>query len=156
MSIRSSVQSRLRSAGPSSTPAVRTISDPELDSIRTALASGLLVERLSRTFRALGDPTRSRLVLALSMRELCVSDLARVVGTSLSAISHQLRILRDLDIVRVRRDGRSQRYTLNEQAFGFCAPRLCHAWKQTLAPTAASATTGSTARTPRTKRPRRS
>ena len=98
--------------------------------LRHALDDRTQVERLSRTFRALGDPTRSRLVYALSFGELCVSDLATALGASLSATSHQLRILRDLDIVRVRRDGKSQRYTLNEHAFGFCAPRSCRAWQQ--------------------------
>ena len=98
--------------------------------IRRALDDHAQVERLSRTFRALGDPTRSKMVFALSFGELCVSDLAQVIGASLSAASHQLRILRDLDIVRVRRDGKSQVYALNEQAFGFCAPRSCHAWQQ--------------------------
>ena len=61
-----------------------------------------------------------------------MSDLAGVLGASLSATSHQLRILRDLDIVRVRRAGKSQLYALNEHAFGFCSPRSCHAWRQTL------------------------
>ena len=92
------------------------------------------VERLARTLPALGDPTRSKLVLALSLSEMCVSDLALAIGASLSATSHQLRILRDLEIVHVRRDGKSQLYALNEQAFGFCAPRICQAWKQTLGP----------------------
>ena len=100
--------------------------------LRAALLRPELVERLSRTFRALGDPTRSKLVLALSIEEMCVGDLAEALGISMSATSHQLRILRDLDIVRVRRDGKSQVYALNEHAFGFCAPRLCHAWQQTL------------------------
>jgi DNA-binding transcriptional ArsR family regulator len=99
---------------------------------RRALADPAAVERLARTFKALGDPGRSKLVLALSVAELCVSDLAHVLGASLSATSHQLRILRELDIVRVRRLGKSQLYALNEQAFGFCSPRLCQAWKQTL------------------------
>ena len=100
--------------------------------VRMALTDHAQVERLSRTFRALGDPTRSKMVFALSLGELCVSELADALGASLSATSHQLRILRDLDIVRVRRDGRSQRYALNEQAFGFCAPRSCQAWKRAL------------------------
>jgi ArsR family transcriptional regulator, lead/cadmium/zinc/bismuth-responsive transcriptional repressor len=100
--------------------------------VRRMLDDPAAVERLARTFRALGDPSRSRLVLALSAAEMCVSDLARTVGASLSATSHQLRVLRDLDIVRVRRDGRSQLYLLNEHAFGFCAPRLCHAWQQAM------------------------
>jgi ArsR family transcriptional regulator, lead/cadmium/zinc/bismuth-responsive transcriptional repressor len=101
-----------------------------IDRIRTALGDPSHVERLSRTFRALGDPTRSKLVFALSLEELCVTELAAALGASLSATSHQLRILRDLDIVRVRRSGKSQVYALNEQAFGFCSPRSCHAWRQ--------------------------
>ena len=78
----------------------------------------------------IGDPTRSKMVFALSLGELCVSELAQVIGASLSGASHQLRILRDLDIVRVRRDGKSQVYALNEHAFGFCAPQSCRAWQQ--------------------------
>src|SRR5438477_7864689 len=79
---------------------------------RAALADGEKVERLARTFRALGDATRSKLVLALSIEEMCVGDLAETLGTSMSATSHQLRILRDLDIVRVRRCGKTQVYAL--------------------------------------------
>src|SRR5262245_60341650 len=84
--------------------------------VRRALQDHAHVERLSRMFRALGDPTRSKMVYALSLGELCVSDLAEALGASLSATSHQLRILRDLDIVHVRRAGKSQLYRLNEAA----------------------------------------
>lgn len=104
------------------------------DHLRLALSDHAHVERLARRFKALGDPTRSKLVYALSLGELCVSDLAVALGASLSATSHQLRILRDLDIVRVRRAGRSQLYALNEDAFGFCSPRSCQAWKTAFDP----------------------
>ena len=100
--------------------------------VRAILQDNAMVERLARNFKALGDPTRSKLVLALTLSELCVSDLAHALGASLSATSHQLRILRDLDMVRVRREGRSQLYTLNEAAFGLCSPRVCQAWTGTL------------------------
>ena len=113
-------------------PTLRPSLEGTAERVRRALDDHAQVARLSRTFRALGDPTRSRLVYALSLGELCVSDLAHALGASLSATSHQLRILRDLDIVHVRRLGRSQLYVLNERAFGFCAPRLCLAWRQTL------------------------
>jgi DNA-binding transcriptional ArsR family regulator len=102
--------------------------------VRAALQDHAHVERLSRMFRALGDPTRSKMVYALSLGELCVSDLAGALGATLSATSHQLRILRDLEIVHVRRAGKSQLYSLNEAAFGFCSPRVCQAWKSALAP----------------------
>jgi DNA-binding transcriptional ArsR family regulator len=91
------------------------------------------VERLARTFKALGDPSRSKLVFALAQGERNVSELAALLGASLSATSHQLRILRQLEIVRVRRAGRTQRYALNERAFGFCSPLSCHAWRDALA-----------------------
>lgn len=91
-----------------------------------------MVERLARNFKALGDPTRSRMVLALSLQELSVGDLAHAIGASLSATSHQLRILRDLEMVRVRRAGKSQLYALNEEAFGVCSPRICQAWRPTV------------------------
>lgn len=102
--------------------------------VRLVLEDRARVERLARTFKALGDPNRSRMVFALSLGELCVSELAEALGASLSATSHQLRILRDLDIVRVRRSGKSQLYALNEHAFGFCSPRSCQAWKDVLEP----------------------
>src|SRR5262245_55109801 len=105
-----------------------------VERLRLLLADHAHVERLARRFRALGDPTRSMLVYALSLGELCVSDLAVALGASLSATSHQLRILRDLDIVRVRRSGKSQLYALNEDAFGFCSPRSCMAWKTAFDP----------------------
>jgi DNA-binding transcriptional ArsR family regulator len=111
-------------------PAARAAHTP----LHLALSDHAHVERLARRFRALGDPTRSKLVYALSLGELCVSDLAGALGASLSATSHQLRILRDLDIVRVRRSGKSQLYALNEDAFGFCSPRSCMAWKTAFDP----------------------
>ena len=114
-------------------PTLRPSPEGTAERVRRALDDHAQVARLSRTFRALGDPTRSRLVYALSLGELCVSDLAHALGASLSATSHQLRILRDLDIVHVRRSGKTQVYALNESAFGFCAPRVCQAWRQTLA-----------------------
>ena len=119
-----------RAAAGDRTPAA----DGHHEHLRLALADHAHVERLARRFKALGDPTRSKLVYALSLGELCVSDLALALGASLSATSHQLRILRDLDIVHVRRAGRSQLYALNEEAFGFCSPRSCHAWKTALDP----------------------
>jgi DNA-binding transcriptional ArsR family regulator len=71
-------------------------------------------EELAATFAVLGDPTRVRLVDALSHGELCVSDLATVVALSESAVSHQLRLLRSLRIVRARRVGRQVFYQLDD------------------------------------------
>lgn len=73
------------------------------------------VEALAETFRALGDPTRVRLLDALSHGELCVCDLAQLIGLSQSATSHQLRLLRQLRIVRSRRAGRMVYYALDDR-----------------------------------------
>jgi ArsR family transcriptional regulator, lead/cadmium/zinc/bismuth-responsive transcriptional repressor len=69
---------------------------------------------LAATFQVLGDPTRVRIVHALSLGELCTSDLAALVGMSESAVSHQLRTLRQLHVVRSRRDGKLVYYSLED------------------------------------------
>lgn len=82
---------------------------------RAALATEEQVQRLSDVFKALGDPTRVRIIQALSAGELCVCDLAEVLGMTQSAISHQLRVLRTLHIVRNRRDGKEVFYSLDDE-----------------------------------------
>ena len=69
---------------------------------------------MAETFRALGDPTRLRLVAALAAEELCVCDLATLLGVSQSAVSHSLRTLRDLRLVRYRKAGKIAYYTLDD------------------------------------------
>jgi len=71
------------------------------------------VERVNRLFSALADPTRIKILNALMVtKELCVCDLAVIADLSVSAVSHQLRLLRDRDLVRARRDGRMVYYSL--------------------------------------------
>jgi DNA-binding transcriptional ArsR family regulator len=71
------------------------------------------VERLSRLFSALSDPTRLKILNALTItEELCVCDLAALAELSVSAVSHQLRLLRDRDLVRARREGRMVYYSV--------------------------------------------
>ena len=73
-----------------------------------------LVEAVAATFRMLGDPTRVRILEALGSGELCVGDVAKKVGSSESAISHQLRLLRTMRLVRVRREGRQAYYAVDD------------------------------------------
>lgn len=88
-------------------------------SVAAALRARLLAERpateLAATFRALGDPTRVRILDALSKAELCVCDLAGLLSLTESAVSHQLRLLRTLRLVRSRRAGRHVFYSLDDQ-----------------------------------------
>ncbi len=69
-------------------------------------------DSLARMFQILSDPTRAKLLFALSQEELCVCDLAAIVGRSRPAVSHQLRLLRDRRLVKYRREGKMAYYSL--------------------------------------------
>lgn len=88
-------------------PLVRTLK-------REMLADDTVME-LVATFEVLADPTRLRIIYALGRGELCVCDLAHVLGMSLSATSHQLRRLRDLRLVKYRYEGRMAFYSLDDE-----------------------------------------
>src|SRR2546421_11693327 len=87
--------------------AVRRVQEHPLD--------GALTAQLAETFKALADPTRVRILHALSHAELCVGDLAAVLEMTDSAVSHQLRLLRSLRVVRARRDGKQIFYALDDE-----------------------------------------
>jgi len=74
-----------------------------------------IVQEIAATFSVLGDPTRIRILDVLAVGELCVCDIATLVGISESAVSHQLRLLRGMRLVRPRRAGRQVFYTLDDQ-----------------------------------------
>lgn len=70
---------------------------------------------LAMLFRALADTTRVRMISALAAGELCVCDLAATLGMSPSAVSHQLRLLRQLRLVKRRKEGQIVYYTLDDE-----------------------------------------
>jgi ArsR family transcriptional regulator, lead/cadmium/zinc/bismuth-responsive transcriptional repressor len=73
------------------------------------------VAALAETFKVLGDPTRVRILDALARDEVPVCDLAEMLGLTQSAVSHQLRLLRNNRLVKQRRDGQHIYYTLDDQ-----------------------------------------
>jgi DNA-binding transcriptional ArsR family regulator len=83
--------------------------------LRSSLVPTRDLAPLAETFKILGDQTRVRLLDALSRAELCVCDLASLLGLTESAVSHQLRLLRGARVVRARRDGRMVFYSLDDQ-----------------------------------------
>jgi DNA-binding transcriptional ArsR family regulator len=90
----------------------------DAEAVRMLREHGLddeLARRLAATFRSMADPTRARILHALSHAELCVGDLAAALGMSESAVSHQLRLLRELRIVRARRAGKLIFYALDDE-----------------------------------------
>lgn len=69
---------------------------------------------LAELFRVFGDSTRIKILYALFESELCVNDIAQVVGISQSAVSHQLRLLKTSKLVKFRRDGKAMYYSLDD------------------------------------------
>jgi DNA-binding transcriptional ArsR family regulator len=70
--------------------------------------------RLAAIYKVLGDPTRLKMIMGLREGEMCVCDLAAFLGLTESAISHQLRLLRDQALVKKRRDGQILYYSLDD------------------------------------------
>ncbi len=83
---------------------------PQQDKLDEAAAA-----QMAELFRALGDPSRVRIIASLSGGELSVGELAGLVEISPSAVSHHLRHLRQMRLVRARKDGRHVFYTLDDQ-----------------------------------------
>lgn len=69
---------------------------------------------LAEVFKTFGDSTRIRILWALSEGEMCVCDLSQLLGMGQSAISHQLRVLRQARLVKFRREGKSSVYSLDD------------------------------------------
>lgn len=83
--------------------------------------------RLAEVFKAMGDGTRLKILHALSKEELCVCDLVALLEVSQSAVSHQLRLLRNLRLVKFRKAGKMAYYSLDDQhVFVLLAQGLQH------------------------------
>ncbi|MGI6226720.1 MAG: ArsR/SmtB family transcription factor [Peptococcales bacterium] len=73
------------------------------------------IQTLSDIFKAFGDPTRLKILHSLKDKEMCVCDLSSVLDMSQSAISHQLRVLRNLRLVKHRKEGKNVFYSLDDE-----------------------------------------
>jgi len=100
------------------TPAVRptrVVHPDRIENARRDAFSDQELARMAQVFKLLGDPSRLKIVLALRRQEMCVCDLAVLSGISESAVSHQLRRLKDLDLIRSRRNGQVIYYSLDDK-----------------------------------------
>ena len=91
---------------------VRALHEDEVQRARACSLPEDEVSQLAQLFKVLGDPTRTRILRALSSGELCVCDISTVLDMSISSISHQLRVLRQHDLVRFHREGKIVFYSL--------------------------------------------
>lgn len=83
--------------------------------VKKRLKPDSTINQLSETFKVLGDTTRLKIIYALSQAELCVCDIAALFELTESAVSHQLRVLRNMRLVKYRRDGKKAYYTLDDE-----------------------------------------
>ena len=99
------------------TPETCDIRVVHLDRVARAKAEAIAqndMERLALTYKIMGDPTRLKIIMALRGGEMCVCDIAAFLGLSESAVSHQLRRMRESSLVRSRRDGQILYYSLDD------------------------------------------
>ena len=93
---------------------IPTVDEARVESARRASPSTPQYQTLAKTFKVLSHPTRLKILHALSRDEFCVCDLAALLETSVSAVSHQLRMMRALRLVRSRREGKLVYYALDD------------------------------------------
>ncbi|MEW6429233.1 MAG: metalloregulator ArsR/SmtB family transcription factor [Thermodesulfobacteriota bacterium] len=96
----------------------RIIHEERIAAAREQLLAEREIEGLSGLFKAMGDPTRVKILWSLGRGEMCVCDLAAFLGLTESAVSHQLRLLRQLQLVSNRRQGPVLYYRLNDDHVG--------------------------------------
>ena len=92
------------------------IIDPEkVSRAKRSLPDQKTLNGLAETFKVLSNPSRLKIIHTLAQQEMCVSDLAALLDSTDSAVSHQLRVLRTMRLVSYRKDGKMAFYTLDDQ-----------------------------------------
>lgn len=93
---------------------ISVIHEDVVDKVKKKMVSDELIYDLAELFKVFADSTRMKIIYALMEDELCVCDIANIVGTTQSAISHQLRILKQSKLVKYRKDGKVVYYSLDD------------------------------------------
>ncbi len=83
--------------------------------VRKSMPDSETVARVSELFKIFGDSTRIQILSVLSVHELCVCDIVKLLGMSQSAVSHQLRVLKDAHLVKSVRNGKTIAYSLADE-----------------------------------------
>ena len=94
---------------------ITAIDKERVEKVEKNLPEEERVVEMAGFFQAFSDPTRLRIILALAIEELCVCDITAVAGVSVSAVSHQLRYLRNLNVVKKRKQGKMVYYSLKDE-----------------------------------------
>ncbi len=94
---------------------VEVVDQQKVTHVNQVLPEKMVTRQMAEFFKSLSDPTRLRIVQALLEEELCVCDISAIVDISISAISHQLRLLRSMHIVKFRKQGKMVYYSLEDE-----------------------------------------
>ncbi len=87
----------------------------KVQSVKKTMKTESFFHNLAETFKAMSDPTRTKIIYALCQeKELCVSDIASIIGTTNSATSHQLKTLRNMKLVKYNKVGKVSYYSLDD------------------------------------------
>lgn len=93
---------------------INCIHEEDVNEIKKQILDKDTLHQLAEIFKILGDPTRIQIIYALSIKELCVCDIAAILNISQSAISHQLRVLRNSRLVKFRKEGKVVYYSIDD------------------------------------------
>lgn len=93
---------------------ITVIHEELVEQVRQSMPKEEMLFNLAELFKVFGDTTRIRILYALSQSEMCVCDIAYLLGMTQSAISHQLRVLKQAKLVRFRKEGRVVYYSLDD------------------------------------------
>ena len=90
------------------------IDEEKVKNVKSGMPDDVLIYDLAEFFKVFADSTRMKIIYALLNQELCVGDIANIVNTTQSAISHQLRILKQSKLVKYRKEGKLVYYSLDD------------------------------------------
>lgn len=90
------------------------VHNENIEFVRENMIDNYYSSKLSLLFKVFGDDTRVRILLSLLNKELCVCDISNLLNMTHSAISHQLKVLRDMDLVKTRKEGKEVYYSLGD------------------------------------------
>ncbi len=94
---------------------VNIIDEAKVKKAQMIIAETPRILEMAEIFKLLGEPTRLKIILSLISNELCVCDLSAVTNSTVSAVSHQLRLLRNMRLVKYRKEGKMVFYSLEDE-----------------------------------------
>ncbi|NYB53117.1 MAG: winged helix-turn-helix transcriptional regulator [Methanobacteriaceae archaeon] len=92
---------------------IQCINENTVMDVKSEMLQEETFQTISENFKVLSDPTRVKILYALLQKEICVCDLAAVLGMTDSAVSHQLRLLRNKNLVKYRKEGKMAYYSIS-------------------------------------------